>query len=65
MPTPNNRRKFLGNSLKTMALLPLASPLLQSCASPGAKEESVPQGGKKLNILILGGTSFLGPHQIA
>ncbi len=65
MPTTNNRRKFLGNSLKTMALLPLASPLLQSCASPADKEESVPQGGKKLNILILGGTSFLGPHQIA
>ncbi|MFK7923207.1 MAG: NAD-dependent epimerase/dehydratase family protein [Bacteroidia bacterium] len=65
MPTTPNRRKFLVNSLKTMALLPLASPLLQSCNAPSAKEESVPQGGKKLNILILGGTSFLGPHQIA
>lgn len=65
MPTRPTRRRFLSSSLKTMALLPLASPLLQSCNAPAAKEESVPQGGKKLNILILGGTSFLGPHQIA
>lgn len=65
MSTRSNRRKFLSNSLKTMAVLPLTTPLLQSCSAPADKEESVPQGDKKLNILILGGTSFLGPHQIA
>lgn len=51
-----NRRKFLITSLKTAAIVPFLSFPLISCSN---------QINKKLNILILGGTSFLGPHQIA
>lgn len=66
MPIHSNRRSFLHQSLRSLALLPLAGPFLSSCSStPSENEQSVPQGGKSLNILILGGTSFLGPHQIA
>ena len=53
-----SRREFLSNSLAlglAPALYPsaLASSLLSS------------EADKKLSILILGGTSFLGPHQLA
>ena len=53
-----SRRKFLKNS---MALG------LTSLINPNALEalNSFTQTDKKLKILILGGTSFLGPHQIA
>ena len=52
-----SRRQFLGTGL-ALGLVPIieASPL-----SLIASEEN----DEKLNILILGGTSFLGPHQIA
>lgn len=65
MPIHSNRRSFLRQSLRSLALLPVAGPLLSSCGTPSENAQSVPQGGKSLNILILGGTSFLGPHQIA
>ena len=52
-----NRREFLGTSL-ALGLAPALS------AFPGIKNlGSKPD--KQLKILILGGTSFLGPHQIA
>ncbi len=53
-----SRRKFLRNSM-VLGLAPLLShnPLK---ASSDTKESN-----EKLKILILGGTSFLGPHQIA
>ena len=53
-----SRRKFLRNSM----LLGLSTFL-----DPYALEASSGfiQNDKKLKILILGGTSFLGPHQIA
>lgn len=53
-----SRRKFLGISL-ALGFAPIikASPIQQLVDSK--KKE------KKLKILILGGTSFLGPHQIA
>ena len=53
-----SRRKFLEASL-ALGMTPLikANPILQS-----SKKSSE---GEKLKILILGGTSFLGPHQIA
>lgn len=53
-----NRREFLGTSL-ALGLAPIlkAGPL-QKIVDPVKDEE-------KLKILILGGTSFLGPHQIA
>ncbi|MEL7340196.1 MAG: NAD-dependent epimerase/dehydratase family protein, partial [Bacteroidota bacterium] len=71
MPIHSNRRRFLRQSLRGLALLPIAGPLLSSCGTPSEnaqsdpQSQSVPRSGKSLNILILGGTSFLGPHQIA
>lgn len=50
------RRKFLGASLG-MGLAPLVK------INPRLKD--VEKSAKPLKILILGGTSFLGPHQIA
>ena len=49
-----NRRNFIKKSALFTIGLPLAGSLLQAC-------ERKPE---KLSILILGGTSFLGPHQI-
>jgi len=53
-----NRREFLGTSL-ALGLAPalMANPLTRGLSSASSE--------KKLKILILGGTSFLGPHQIA
>ena len=51
----NSRRKFIKKSVLLSASIPLISNGLLSCSS---KKEN------KLSILILGGTSFLGPHQI-
>ncbi len=58
-----DRRQFLNTNLKTTALLPfLSTPLLSLGANAFmTNQEKV----KPLKILILGGTSFLGPHQIA
>ncbi len=58
------RRKFVSNSFKISALAAMGSPLL---ARPSQTEEKVnlTQKYEPLKILILGGTSFLGPHQIA
>lgn len=53
-----NRREFLGMGL-ALGLLPMVK------ASPVKGLFSFPTSDKKLKILILGGTSFLGPHQIA
>ena len=54
-----SRRKFLRNGM----LLGLAAPLLNHI--PLKASSSFTQSNEKLKILILGGTSFLGPHQIA
>ena len=51
----NSRRNFIKKSALFTATLPLIGSSLFSCVS---SEE------KQLSILILGGTSFLGPHQI-
>jgi len=51
-----SRRQFLDVTIKATALLPLFGSLPMAMAKSPVK---------KLNILILGGTSFLGPHQIA
>ena len=53
-----SRRKFLRNSM----VLGLA-PLLNN--NPLQASNNIPKSNEKLKILILGGTSFLGPHQIA
>ena len=49
------RRKLLKTSLKAALVAPMVNPtMLMASTTP-----------PKLNILILGGTSFLGPHQVA
>lgn len=53
----NSKRKFLKNGLALGLGLPLVSSGIVSCIAT----EKAP----KLKILILGGTSFLGPHQVA
>lgn len=54
----DSRRKFLGTSL-ALGLTPLISP------SSVIDMAQTKPSSDKLKILILGGTSFLGPHQIA
>ncbi len=54
----NSRRKFIGTSL-ALGL----TPFLKAGSDESTKVES--KAEEKLKILILGGTSFLGPHQIA
>ena len=64
MKKHKTRRQFIDISLKTGTLL----PLLGSAIIAKGKSAKITMGVtplKKLNILILGGTSFLGPHQIA
>ena len=61
MHKTNSRRAFLEKGLKLGLILPFAGSQLLACKPKAAEEEN----GKKLKILILGGTSFLGPHQIA
>ena len=64
MKKSQTRRTFI----KTGALATLAIPVLGSsvisCKSE-IKQETTDTSSKKLKILILGGTSFLGPHQVA
>ncbi|MGI9542490.1 MAG: NAD-dependent epimerase/dehydratase family protein, partial [Cyclobacteriaceae bacterium] len=62
MKRAKTRRQFLNSTLKTGVILPLVGPSLISRSVTEITRESA---NKKLNILILGGTSFLGPHQIA
>ena len=65
---PNKRRKFLQKSVQLGLFLPILGTQLLTCGTePSEKDQSTPQasGPKPLRILILGGTSFLGPHQIA
>ena len=60
------RRAFLKTSLQSSLSLPLfASGLGRVLHAEDRGILSKLQTGKKLNILILGGTSFLGIHQIA
>lgn len=65
MGKKKSRREFIELGLKASAFSILA-PTILSCNSKSEKKEKVSDTTpKKLNILILGGTSFLGPHQIA
>ncbi|MDT0558715.1 NAD-dependent epimerase/dehydratase family protein [Ichthyenterobacterium sp. W332] len=66
MSTKKSRREFLITSLKASLAVPLLSSGLYACNSATkTKTDATESKSKKLNILILGGTSFLGPHQIA
>ena len=55
-----SRRDFLGISL-ALGL----TPVVKACTVQKPMDLNVKQPENKLKILILGGTSFLGPHQIA
>lgn len=59
------RRDFLINGLKAGSLLSLTPYMLASCGKSVKEGQQENESSKKLKILILGGTSFLGPHQIA
>lgn len=58
MPQKNMRRKILGMGAGLSALA--ASPLLHASTDKSATGKAI----KPLNILILGGTGFTGPHQV-
>ncbi|MPR36226.1 NAD-dependent epimerase/dehydratase family protein [Salmonirosea aquatica] len=61
-----NRRKFLQTGITLGTLLPLLGRSLSSLAQkpqPAAAESA--KALQPLSILVLGGTSFLGPQQIA
>lgn len=61
-----SRREFIEVGLKAGVTLPLLTSSLFSCNLKVEKQAAPPKSNfKKLKILILGGTSFLGPHQIA
>lgn len=60
------RRAFIERGMKAGLALPLINtPLFSADPKTEAKVTGQQQTNGKLNILILGGTSFLGPHQIA
>ncbi|MEH6535617.1 MAG: NAD-dependent epimerase/dehydratase family protein [Psychroserpens sp.] len=66
MKTRNSRRAFIKKGALAGLAIPLVGSGLMSCQTKEKKESTTTQKpNKKLNILILGGTSFLGPHQIA
>jgi len=62
-----SRRNFINNSLKAAALIPLSSLPLQAFGKTQTLSHTISgqNTSQSLKILILGGTSFLGPHQIA
>lgn len=66
MSKKRSRREFLEFGLKAGVAFPLISSGLYNCISKTEKKKTIQtDAAKKLKILILGGTSFLGPHQIA
>ncbi|MHC4376260.1 MAG: NAD-dependent epimerase/dehydratase family protein [Planctomycetota bacterium] len=54
------RRRFLTSSAALLA----GSPLLGACASAAREASQTTPAEKPLSILVLGGTGFIGPHQI-
>ncbi len=66
MNKKKSRRKFIETGIKTGVALPFFTSSLFSCTSKTADQQADSSStNQKLKILILGGTSFLGPHQIA
>jgi len=66
MKSKQSRRVFIKKSTLAGLAIPVLGSSVLNCKSEDKKEAaSVSKTNKKLNILILGGTSFLGPHQIA
>lgn len=66
MKKDNSRRIFVKNGILLGLGIPFSSTLLASCLTDKKeKKDTGDPENSKLRILILGGTSFLGPHQIA
>lgn len=62
----NTRRLFIKQSALASVAIPILGSSLLNCKSETTTEShQTKKSDKKLNILILGGTSYLGPHQIA
>jgi len=62
----NLRRSFIKKSALVSIAIPILGTHLLSCDSEPKKQGvKSSKNGTKLKILILGGTSFLGPHQIS
>jgi len=62
------RREFIKYGIKTGIVFPLLFTSFNSCNSRKEEQKENPKSkakNKPLKILILGGTSFLGPHQIS
>ena len=64
MKSLHNRRAFIEKGIRLGLISPLMGYHILSC-SPQEESTNSVQQSEKLKILILGGTSFLGPHQIA
>lgn len=68
MKERESRRDFIKNGVKAGIVLPLLLTSLTSCNSDTEESRNssrLEPINKPLKILILGGTSFLGPHQIS
>ena len=65
MQKKNTRREFLEKGIKLGVAVPVMGSFLWACKSGEESNNENAKEPKKLKILILGGTSFLGPHQIA
>lgn len=67
MEKERTRRVFIKRGLQAGLALPLMGYSQFSCSQKTENKDisHSKAANKKLNILILGGTSFLGPHQIA
>jgi len=66
MDKQKSRRAFVELGLKTAVVIPFLPTVLSSCNTKKEEAKTISKPvTKPLKILILGGTSFLGPHQIA
>ena len=65
MTNKKTRREFLELGIRTGLTLPLLGSGMLACNSEKDNPSESVRPVQSLKILILGGTSFLGPHQIA
>lgn len=63
MSDGTSRRELIGGAIAGAGLA-LAGGALLGGRKAHAEEEGPAKGGKKLKLLILGGTGFLGPHTV-
>ncbi|WP_299114916.1 NAD-dependent epimerase/dehydratase family protein [uncultured Winogradskyella sp.] len=66
MKAKHTRREFISKTTLATIGIPLLGSTLLSCIEENKTQTEVSNlTDKKLKILILGGTSYLGPHQVA